>query len=191
MRSINNRNLKHYSPAYRPDQLNLPDDPAFFPDFDMTLDLSMFDISSEVSGSSSSVTPPSLLSSYSVMRDPVPEPVLILTPTDTAAGSGFGGFRFRDTSPAPRTASRTDRVSAFEDTGMVEDPGFEYDFDAEGNLIEHPTAGAREHDLPSATSLVRRPGSELAISAEVRQGHVATPGLGQVRLDRSFTRAGS
>jgi hypothetical protein len=74
---------------------------------------------------------------------------------------------------------------------MIEDPGFEYDFDAEGNLIEHPTAGERELDLPPATNLVRKPGSDLAISAQVRQGHEATPGFGQVRLDRSFTRASS
>ena len=181
-----------YLPACRPDQLNLPDDPAFLPDFDMNLDLSMFDISGDVSGYSGSMTPPSLLSSCSsVAREAVLEPVLVLTSTDTAPDKGFGGFRFGDTISALRTASQADRVSVFEDTGMIEDPGFEYDFDAEGNLVEHPTVGERERAALPATGLARRLGSELAISAQVHQSHEAAVRVAHVRLKRSFTEVGS
>ena len=139
----------------------------------------MFDMSSDVSGYSGSMAP---LSCSSVAREPVLEPALVLTSTDTAPGNGFGGFRVGETSSALRTASRANRVSVFDDTGMIEDPGFEYDFDAEGNLVEHPTAGEKERAAPSATGRASRLGSDSVTAVQVRQGHEAALRVVQVRL---------
>jgi hypothetical protein len=148
----------------------------------------MFNMSSDVSGYSGSMAPLSLLSSCpSVAREPVVEPVLVLTSTDTTPGNGFGGFRFGETNSAVRTASRANRVSIFEDTGMIEDPGFEYDFDAEGNLVEHPTAGEKERAAPSATGRASRLGNDSAVAVQVRQDHEAALRVVQARLKRSFS----
>jgi hypothetical protein len=73
---------------------------------------------------------------------------------------------------------------------MIEDPGFEYDFDAEGNLVEHPTAGDRERAAPSATGRATRLGSDSAVAVQVRQGYEAALRVVQVRLKRSFTEGG-
>jgi hypothetical protein len=160
------------SPVYRLQQLNLPDDPAFLPDFDMNLDLSMFGISTGSSSGLGSITPPSCLSSRSsVAREPMTEPALVFPSVETPRGElgvfGFGG----DTNSAFKTASRAGGVSVFEDTGMIEDPGFE--FDAEGNVVELPEAGVRENAVPSAPGPVSKLGSDSAISAQVRREHEA------------------
>jgi hypothetical protein len=161
-----------HSPVYRLQPLNLPDDPAFLPDFDMNLDLSMFGISTGSSSGPGSMTPPSCLSSRSsVAREPMEELALVFpsvdTPRDELGVLGFGG----DTSSAFKTASRAGRVSVFEDTGMIEDPGFE--FDAEGNVVELLEAEVRENVGPSTPGPVSKLGSDLAINARVRQEHEA------------------
>ena len=166
--------MENCSALYRPDQLNLPDDPAFLPDFDMILDLSMFHTPTDTSGSSSSMTPLSFLSSRSSMaREPIEHPVLVLPLADTPLGGDLGGYGFGgDTSSAIKTASRAGRGSAFEDTGVIEDPGFE--FDAEGNLVIEPAAGGeRESPAHSATGPASKLGSDSAISAQVRKEHEA------------------
>ena len=160
------------SPVYRLQQLNLPDDPAFLPDLDMNLDLSMFGISTGSSSGLGSITPPSCLSSRSsVAREPMTEPALVFPSVETPRGElgefGFGG----DTNSAFKTASRAGGVSVFEDTGMIEDPGFE--FDAEGNVVELPEAGGRENAVPSAPGPVSKLGSDSAISAQVQREHEA------------------
>jgi hypothetical protein len=170
-----------HSPVYRLQQLNLPDDPTFLPDFDMNLDLSMFGISTGSSTGSGSMIPPSYLSSRSsVAREPIEEPALVFPSVDTPRGElgvfGFGG----DTSLAFKTASRASGVSVFEDTGMIEDPGFE--FDAEGNVVELPEAGVRENAAPGPVSKL---GSDSAISAQVRREHEAGLYGAQVCLNSS------
>ena len=158
---------------YRLDQLNLPDDPAFLPDFDMDLDLSMFDIQTNASGYSESLTPPSFLSSRSsVAREPVEDHALVIPSADTPLGGDLGGYGFMgDTSSAIKTASRADRVSAFEDTGVIEDPGFE--FDAEGNLVIEPASGEKKSVVPSVAGPVSKLGSDSAVSTQVHQEHEA------------------
>jgi hypothetical protein len=158
--------------VYRLQQLNLPDDPAFLPDFDMNLDLSMFGLSTGSSSESGFTTPPYCLSSRSsVAREPMEEPALVLPSVDTPRGE-LGVFGFAgDTNLAFKTASRAGRVSVFEDTGMIEDPGFE--FDAEGNVVQLPKAEVRENVAPSAPGPVSKLSSDLAISAQVRREHEA------------------
>jgi hypothetical protein len=157
----------------------------------MNLDLSMFDISTDTSGYSSSITSPSFLSSHSSLaREPSGEPALVFPSADTPLGGDLGGFGFGgDTSSALRTASRADRMSVFEDTGMIEDPGFEFDFDAEGNLVEHPTIRERDGVAPLATGPGSKLGSDSAISAQVRQEYEASLQGAQVCLARSFAKA--
>ena len=164
---------------YRPEQLNLPDDPAFLPDFDMDLDLSMFDTRTNASSYSESLTPPSFLSSRSsVMREPIEDAALVFPSTNTPLGGDLGGYGFRgDTSSAIKTASQAGRASAFEDTGVIEDPGFE--FDAEGNLVIEHASGERESVVPSVAAPVSKLGIDLAVSTQVRQEHEA--GLRGVR----------
>lgn len=158
-------------PVYRLQQLNLPDDPAFLPDFDMNLDLSMFGISTDISAWSGSVTPSCLSSRSSVAPEPMEEPALVFPSVDTPRGElgvfGFGG----DISSAFKTTSRAGGVSVFEDTGMIEDPGFE--FDAEGNVVELPEAGVRENAAPPAPGHISKLSSDSAISAQVRREHEA------------------
>ena len=161
-----------HSPVYRLQQLNLPDDPAFLPDFDMNLDLSMFDISTDSWSGSGSVTPPSYLSRRSsVAQEPMEEPALVFPSIDTPRGEldmfGFGD----DTSLALKTSIRADRVTVIEDTGMIEDPGFE--FDAEGNVVELPEVGARESATTSAPGPVSKLGNDSIINAQVRLEHEA------------------
>lgn len=182
---------EHCSPARRPDQLNLPDDPAFLPDFDMNLDLSRFDISTDTAGCSDSMTPPSFLSSRSSMvREAIEELALVFPSAVTQLSGDLGGLGFGgDTSSAHKTASRADRVSVFEDTGMIEDPGFEFEFDADGNLFEHPTAGQRAFVAPSATDIAVKHGSDSAVSGQVREEHEAGLQGAQVCLIGLFAEA--
>jgi hypothetical protein len=138
----------------------------------MNLDLSMFGLSTGSSSGSGSTTPPYCLSSRSsVAREPMEELALVFPSVDTPRGEldafGFTG----DTSLAFKTASRAGRVSVFEDTGMIEDPGFE--FDAEGNVVQLPEVEGRENVAPSAPGPVSKLGSDLAISAQVRREHEA------------------
>jgi hypothetical protein len=173
-----------HSPVYRQQQLNLPDDPAFLPDFDMNLDLSMFGISTgSSSGLGSTTTPSSPSSRSSIAREPMKEPALVFPSFDTPTGArgvfGFGG----GTSLAFKTASRADQMSVFEDTGMIEDPGFE--FDTEGNVVELPEAGVRGNNTPSAPRPVSKLGSDSAISAQVRLEHKAGLHRAQVCLKSS------
>ena len=173
-----------HSPLYRSDQLNLPDDPAFLPDLNMNLDFSVFDISTDTSHQSSSMTPPSYLSNRSSeAREPVEEPALVFALADHPLGGDFVGFG-EDTSSALKPGSRAGGRSAFEDTGVIEDPGFE--FDAEGNLVEVRAAAQRESVAPSATGPASKLGSESAISAQVRQEHEAGLQGAQVCLTRSL-----
>ena len=75
------------------------------------------------------------------------------------------------TSSAMKTASKTRRVSVFEDSGLIEDAGFE--FDAQGNMIDIPLMSERQvsvaASVPGPTSGVE---SDSGISARVRAEHV-------------------
>ena len=144
----------------RPDQLNLPDDPAFLPDLDMNFDLSPFDISTDTSRRSSLLSPPSLLSSRSShVEEAAEEPGPVLPSAGTSSRSVPGGFA-GDTSSAVKAGSRVDHPSIFEDTGLIEDPGF--GFDEEGNMVM----------IPAATE--RPEGEETAAPARGRESRIAT-----------------
>jgi hypothetical protein len=175
----------------RPDQLNLPDDPAFLPDFDMNLDLSMFEVSTSTSGYSGSMIPLSFPSSRSSLAmEPIQEAALVFPSAETPLAGDFSGFGFAgDTSSVLKVASRADRVSVFENIGMIEDPGFEFDFDAKGNLVEQPTTGERERVFRSTADPASKSWIDSAISAEIRQEHEAGLHGAQVRLRRSFDEA--
>ena len=119
------------------------------------------------------MSPQSFLSSRSShaanLRD---EPVLVFPSTDTAPDGSLAGFGFAgDTSSALRTESKAGRISVFEDTGLIEDPGFE--FDAEGNIVDLPRVTDRESALATAGAPRSRVGSDSGISARVREEHEA------------------
>lgn len=140
---------------------------------DMNLDLSIFETSPDTSHRSSMMSPPSFLSSRSSQpREPTEEPALVFPSTDTPAGGDLGRIGFvGDTSSALKTGSKAGRTSVFEDTGVIEDPGFE--FDGEGNLVTLPLPAERENVAASVTGPASRLGSDSAISARVRQEHEA------------------
>ena len=125
--------------------------------------------------------PPLFLSTRSSqLVEPIEEPALVFPSTDTAPGRDFGGIGFAgDTSSALKTGSRTAQVSVLEDTGIIEDPGFE--FDPEGNMVVLPSTAEGEGVIPPTAGPASRLGSDSAISARVRQEHEAGLQGAQVR----------
>lgn len=160
----------------RPDQLNLPDDPAFMPELDLNFDLSGFDIPLVTSGRSSLMSPPSLMSSRSSQQaeeEGAEDPALELPSGDTSLAAGLGGFDVGLTaglSSVRRSESRALGPSVFEEETGILDVGWE--FDEYGNMIETTQAAkpavvrAGAEDVP-----VSRVGTESAIRARVRQEH--------------------
>jgi meiotic recombination protein REC8 len=175
----------------RPDQLNLPDDPAFLPDFDMNLDLSTFEVSTSTSGFSSSMTPLSFPSGRSSLAiEPIQEAALVFPSAETPLAVDFSGFAFAgDTGSVLKTANRADRVSMFEDTGMIEDPGFEYDFDAKGNLVEYATRRERQRVSHSIADPASKTWIASAISGQIREEQETSLQGAQVRRGSSFDEA--
>lgn len=134
---------------------------------------------------------PSFLSTCSVeARELVQEPILLFPSTDTPPGNDLGWCGVEGaTSSAITTVSRARRFSVFEDTGMIDDPGYEFGFDAEGNIVEHPTQGEREPAAPSATIPARKPGSDLATSAPERPERDAGRQSAEVCCLMSYTQS--
>jgi hypothetical protein len=160
---------------HRPDQLNLPDDPAFMPELDLNFDLSVFDMPSEKSGSSSFMSPPSLMSSRSSQQadeDHI-EPPLELPFVNTSTAAGLGGLEIGKAaglSSAARSEGRAPRASVLEEETGIIDVGWE--FDEYGNMIETAQAQKPPTVLTSAEDVLgSRLGTDSAISARVRQEH--------------------
>jgi meiotic recombination protein REC8, fungi type len=163
--------------AYRPDQLNLPDDPAFMPELDLSFDFSIFEIPLEGSGRSSLMSPPSLVSSRSSQQveedEEVEEPALQLPSGDTSLEVGFGGFGVAlatGLSSVGRSESRGPGASVLEDESGILDVGWE--FDEHGNMIETAPFPKPATIFPSADDIpVSRIGTDSAVSARVRREH--------------------
>ena len=156
----------------RPDQLNLPEDPAFVPDFDMNLDLAAFDIFTDASVSRSpSVLSPHSFASSQTSRHAGEEELELLLPSMDTHGE-FGGLDINVggvTSSAVRSGSKLGPLGEFEESAIIENPEFE--FDRDGNLVlrsdEHQ---AQQSEAPSVMGQARAP-SESGISARVRAEH--------------------
>jgi meiotic recombination protein REC8 len=168
----------------RPDQLNLQDDPAFLPDFNINLDLSLFDLPLERSFSRGSSQLPSLAdSSRASLSDHEPQLEL---PSDETPGLGIGGFEFgAGTSSVGRLGSNVRAHSIFEEPGIINDP--EFDIDADGNLFT-PTQRQQQSDIAQAAFSLGVPGSKYGdstgITDRVRAEHEA--GLQHQIYDQAF-----
>lgn len=159
----------------RTDQLNLPDDPAFMPELDLNFDFSAFNLPMEISGRSSLMSPPSLVSSRSSQQaaEEAEEPTLELPSGDTSFGAKAGGFDLglmAGVRSVGRSASMVHGPSVFEEeTGILD---VDWEFDEHGNMIE--TAQA-----PKPSPIVQAVGdvpasrmvTDSAINARVRQEH--------------------
>ena len=150
-----------------PDQLIIPDDPAFVPDFalpGLDIDLSALDISSDSSRRSSILSFHSQRSSLSSQPDGDKAVWGLIIPSSDSGGAGdLGGFILPSDNPS--SAQRSARIGGLledEDEGFNLDPGFT--IDADGNLIEENTP-----NLAAAPSGGVRLGSDSAASGRVRQ----------------------
>ena len=183
----------------RPEQLNLPEDPAFFPDLDMGLDLAAFGFPSDTdtTRASSVLSSRSLASSqtsFGLGADQEEEAGIELPSLDTPGG--FGGFDFplgAGTSSAVKTGSRAGAADVFEESAIVQDPGFVLADD--GSIVAVPTDEARQSAARSVTGDGRAE-SESGISARVRAEHEAGAFEDQVsshglHMNLSLTTAGS
>lgn len=158
----------------RPEQLNLPNDPAFLPELDINLDLSLFDLPPERSFSRGSSQLPSLVgSSHASFSDQEPQLEL---PSDETSGPGIGGFDFgASTSSVGQLRSNMKAPSIFEEPGIIDDP--DLDIDADGNLFT-PTQRQRHSEVAqSALASLGIPGSKAGdstgITDRVRAEHEA------------------
>ncbi|KAL1648060.1 R8 protein [Diplodia intermedia] len=170
----------------RPDQLVLEDDPSYLPDFALApLDLDGSDLEPP------SLTRSSSLSSLRHSRSPRRSISLedqkrgsvfgIQVPSSDSGGfSGIGGFVVPgDEGPGTRVPGGS--VLNVEEEGF--EPGVDFGFDEEGNLVEHASADKLHRTPLSGT----RPGllgrgmgfpSSSAASARVRQEHEEAQQLG-------------
>ena len=160
--------------VYRPDQLNLQDDPAFLPDFDINLDLSLFDLPLERSLSRGSSQLPSLAgSSRASLSD---HDLQLELPSDETPASGFGGFDLGvGTSSVGPYGSNLRAQSLFEEPGIINDP--EFDIDADGNLFT-PIRGQSQSGIgqaaPASHGLPGEKGVDsTGITDRVRADHEA------------------
>lgn len=157
------RSLLFELTSSRPDQLNLQDDPAFLPDFDINLDLSLFDLPLERSFSRGSSQLPSLAgSSRASLSDHEPQLEL---PSDVTPGLRIGGFEFgAGTSSVGRLGTNLGAHSIFEEPGIINDP--EFDIDADGNLFT-PTQRQQQSDIAQAAFSLGVPGSKSGDSTGI------------------------
>jgi meiotic recombination protein REC8 len=167
--TIHSTNLVH-----RPDQLNLQDDPAFLPDFDINLDLSLFDLPPERSLSRGSSQLPSLAGSSRVSLSDH-EPQLEL-PSDETPVSGIGGFDLGvGTSSVGHYGSNLRAQSMFEEPGIINDP--EFDIDADGNFYTPARGQSQSEIVQAAPASLGFPGNKAVdstgITERVRAEHEA------------------
>jgi meiotic recombination protein REC8 len=159
---------------FRPDQLNLQDDPTFLPDFDINLDLSLFDLPLERSLSRGSSQLPSLAgSSRASLSD---HETQLELPSDETPVSGIGGFDLGGgTSSVGHYGSNLRAQSMFEEPGIINDP--EFDIDADGNFYT-PARGQSQNEIgQAAPASLGFPGAKTAdstgITERVRAEHEA------------------
>ncbi|KAL6721901.1 R8 protein [Lecanora helva] len=152
----------------RPDQLVLPDNPAFLPDFalpGLDVDLSALDISTDDSSRRSSLLlPHSQRSSISSQQELEDSMLGLIIPSSVSAGVGdLGGFVLHSehVSSAQRSA-QFGQPLVEEDEDFNFDPGFA--LDAEGNIIEEPTTGPNQAPREGMPL-----GSEAAVSTRMPQ----------------------
>lgn len=159
---------------HRPDQLNLPDDPAFMPELDLDFNFSILDTPLRTSGRSSLMSPPSLISSRSSQQskeEQIDEPALELPSIDTSHAAGLGPLEFGlgpGLSSMGRSKSRDLVPSVQEEETGIQDVGWE--FDEYGNMIEI----AEAQKPPATVSLaeevaVSQMGTDSAVIAGMRQ----------------------
>ena len=181
----------------RPDQLNLPYDPAFLPDLDFNFDFPALGSVSGSSSRSSLMSPSSLVSSQSSMAeesdDQMEHIALELPSHDSSIGADYGGMQLAP-SMSPGLSSGAVIPGHFlamdEDSGIV-DAGFEVDPD--GNLVDFsepqgpdpPTTKAPETPLGAAAPW---PAVSAASQSDIGVGAQASS---EVSLpSKSFSRKG-
>ncbi|MCJ1393678.1 hypothetical protein MMC18_006554 [Xylographa bjoerkii] len=151
----------------RPDQLVLQDDPAFLPDIDLPsldLDLSLFENSTQGSSQRTSVmSAGSNQSSRSSNKEGEASEFGLIIPTSDSGNPGdTGGFHL-----AKSGSSATKRDAGIADF-FPEEQGFfpdvDFNFDAEGNMIELETPQAVQSNEP-----VPRGRSDSGVSTQIRQ----------------------
>lgn len=171
--------MRHVTYAsLRPDQLVLEDDPSFLPDFALA-PLDLDDVSElDLPGPARSSSLLSLRRSRSPRPITLEEheggPVLgIQVPSSDASPGGLAGFVVPgDDGPGTRVHGGT--AIYMDDEGF--EPGVDFGFDADGNLVEH----ALTDHVQRTPATVARPGlpSSSAASARVRQEHEDAQQLG-------------
>jgi hypothetical protein len=149
----------------RPEQLNLPEDPAFMPDLDMGFDLSVFDIPSDSSRAPSILSSQTMASSRSsVELAQEGEELGHALPSVDASGDldgldiNFGG----GTSSAEKKAYKAGMGDIFEESPIIENPEFEIAEDGSIITLPTPEEQAAQSEARSAIGDVRG-ASELAI----------------------------
>ncbi|KAK0653749.1 Meiotic recombination protein rec8 [Lasiodiplodia hormozganensis] len=161
----------------RPDQLLLEDDPSYLPDFalaplylsDSELEPPSLTRSSSLSSLHHSRTPRRSIS----IEDQHGGPVfgIQLPSSDSGGPSGIGGFVVPgDEGPGTRVPGGS--ALDIENEGF--EPGVDFGFDAEGNLIEHAPADKLQRTPSNAARpdpLSRALPSSSAASARARQEH--------------------
>ena len=168
----------------RPDQLVLQDDPAFLPDFflpSLDMDLLALDLSMEGSYKRTSLLSSQFGNSEQSSDRKLEESLLgIVIPTSDTGNSGdLGG------SILPRSdlgsASRGNRLrNLLEDDEEGFLPNIDFDFDAEGNIVDYGADRPIQEDDGAAASLTRVR-SDSAASARVLREH--EEGLRHIQLD--------
>ncbi|MCJ1384907.1 hypothetical protein MMC17_008025 [Xylographa soralifera] len=153
----------------RPNQLVLQDDPAFLPDIDLPnldLDLSLFENSTQGSSHRTSImSASSHQSSRSSTKDGEASILGLLIPTsDSGNAGGIGGFQL---AKSGSNATEIDHGIADvfpEEQGFF--PDVDFNFDAEGNMIELEAPQAVQVD-----EHVLRVRSDSGLSTQMRQDH--------------------
>lgn len=161
--------------TYRPDQIMLQDDPAFLPELAfraLDIDLSALELSSDATSHRSSLmSQRSQVSSQSSGQD-IQEPHLgLVIPTSDTGGIGdVGGFVIPgdDGDSAHRGRRPGDNIFERDEEGFLPDVDFE--FDAEGNVVE-----LNAEDRAQRQGVMSVGGSRLsrdsAASGRVRREH--------------------
>lgn len=172
---------RHRAEQDRPEQLNLPDDPAFLPDLDFTFDLSAFDLPSDSSSSraSSVLSSRNVLSSQTSAHDLEEEEEeaglqLDLPPLDTP--SGFGGMSIGVGTSAGRESALH---SVQEESHIIDEADFE--IAADGSLVA--VSRPQTERVPSVTGEAG-PISESGFSTRVRDEHAA--GMAGDQVSRKY-----
>ncbi|MCJ1404428.1 hypothetical protein MMC11_007653 [Xylographa trunciseda] len=153
----------------RPDQLILQDNPAFLPDIDLPsldLDLSLFENSTQGSSHRTSImSANSIQSSISSNKDGEASVFGLVIPTsDSGNAGGTGGFHLADLGSST-TKRDTRNADIFpEEQGFF--PDVDFNFDAEGNMIELEAPPARQVE-----DRVPRVWSDSGVSSQMRQDH--------------------